>query len=805
MYPITNAVKALFEAEQTKVLRITGSDKNGTAITITDDNVLADSFEIDRYSCNGQKLEVGTAIAAQMSMRLENIDGKYDGIIFEGTELFVEVGVADWTQASPTITWVPCGYFTPDMQPRRLDTISITALDRMMKIDIVPPTLTPWTTQSGEIMHNEAGEIIYFIAEISFPATIQGLVQQVCLRTGMTMSQDISSLPNANYTISEMPQFQQDVTFRKLIQWCAGIMGTNAWIDWNGELRFSWYNNTTGYTSTVDNRYSSDLYENPLVITGVKFTDANDAQTVYLAGVDTYSLDLTGNSLMNGDNAATILQNIYSVVHNFAYTPFSATVIAAPYLWPMDRMTFTDKEGHGHVSLLTNVNFGLNGNTALSAVGETIQTASTARPSGFTQQQKRELEKVQRVNMSRLNEAVNHATEMITGGLGGYVVLTVNETTGQTEEILIMDSPDKETAVNVWRFNQGGLGHSSNGYNGPFNDVALTADGQINANMITVGTMVADRILGGTLTLGGGNNSNGLLNVKNSSGNIIGSWGKDGISILNGDIEGSTIKLGGNNNSYGKLEMISDSGANNGGWDVNGITVGGTNNSQGKIGFNRYDSGKTAAYFMLYTYNRVATDEKCQRLYLYVNKGQSGNAQIMVAFDGGAPLENIAPQTEFYTEVLIESNLKVYNGNLTVSGTKSRAVATDQYSNRLLYCYETSSPMFGDVGEGTIGEDGKCYIWLDPVFAQTITTTQYQVFLQRYGSGDCWVSERKGSYFVVEGTPGMAFGWEIKAKQKDFDQRRLERDDDLFTVPTQTYGEDAAQHINDIQKERISA
>ena len=143
--------------------------------------------------------------------------------------------------------------------------------------------------------------------------------------------------------------------------------------------------------------------------------------------------------------------------------------------------------------------------------------------------------------------------------------------------------------------------------------------------------------------------------------------------------------------------------------------------------------------------------------------------------------------------------------NLTVLGAKSRVVSTDQYSDRLLYCYETPSPMFGDVGEGTIGEDGKCYIWLDPVFAQTITTTQYQVFLQRYGSGECWVSERKGSYFVVEGTPGMAFGWELKAKQRDFDQRRLERNDEPFTVPKQTYGEDAAKYIDELRKERISA
>lgn len=143
--------------------------------------------------------------------------------------------------------------------------------------------------------------------------------------------------------------------------------------------------------------------------------------------------------------------------------------------------------------------------------------------------------------------------------------------------------------------------------------------------------------------------------------------------------------------------------------------------------------------------------------------------------------------------------------NIRAEGTKSRQVSTDQYSDRLLYCYETPSPLFGDVGEGVIGEDGICYVTLDAVFAETIATNQYQVFLQKYGPGDCWVKARKGSHFVIEGTPGLLFGWEIKAKQRDYDQLRLERNDEQFTVPIQSYGKDAAKHIGDIRKEREAA
>lgn len=97
-----------------------------------------------------------------------------------------------------------------------------------------------------------------------------------------------------------------------------------------------------------------------------------------------------------------------------------------------------------------------------------------------------------------LQSAIEHATQMITGGLGGYIRYTLNAN-GEPEELLIMDTPDKETAVNVWRWNMGGLGHSHSGYDGPFDDVALTQDGQINANMITSGIINANLIKTGII------------------------------------------------------------------------------------------------------------------------------------------------------------------------------------------------------------------------------------------------------------------------------------------------------------------
>ena len=110
-------------------------------------------------------------------------------------------------------------------------------------------------------------------------------------------------------------------------------------------------------------------------------------------------------------------------------------------------------------------------------------------------QQKVELEK--RPTSSVVNQYIESATQQITGNKGGYIRFKLNDE-GQPEEFLIMDTPDIETAKNVWRWNLSGLGHSSNGYDGPY-PTAITQDGAIVADFITAGTMLADRIRAGKL------------------------------------------------------------------------------------------------------------------------------------------------------------------------------------------------------------------------------------------------------------------------------------------------------------------
>ena len=117
-----------------------------------------------------------------------------------------------------------------------------------------------------------------------------------------------------------------------------------------------------------------------------------------------------------------------------------------------------------------------------------------------------------------LETAIAYATDLIKGGQGGHLVINT-DADGHPNELLIMDTDDISTAVNVWRWNLNGLGHSHNGYNGPFDDVAITMDGKINANMIVIGFMSAARLKGGTID---GNTVNAKqFQVIDGNGNVV--------------------------------------------------------------------------------------------------------------------------------------------------------------------------------------------------------------------------------------------------------------------------------------------
>lgn len=416
-------------------------------------------------------------------------------------------------------------------------------------------------------------------------------------------------------------------------------------------------------------------------------------------------------------------------------------------------------------------------------------------------------------NMPVIKAAIDKATKLITGGLGGYVILHSTSNDDTPDELLILDSQSGgvlEDAIKVWRWNSGGLGFSDSGKDGPFG-LALTADGEIVSDKLTVSSALASKIKGGLLTLGGsvdGDFGDGMMQVYDANDVLIGQFYSGGIELYRGDINLDTyssiripLEL---SSSYTMLIngydgfLISD--------DVDDISLASSimridrENTYAPYHSQSVSAEVPSLYSKLNIYSNVYytgyfKPYECD-FSLWSSTGNDRRAIFGVG-SSGFNLESISSGTWI--------NWDYSSGIIHTSGSKGRTMVTEDYSIRALYCYETPTPMFGDFGEGIIGEDGLCYISFEPIFAETINTEKYYVQLQKYGDGDCWVIERTGGYFIVKGTPGLSFGWEVKAKQKNSTYMRLDpykRDD--VEITTEDYGQLAIEHITQIKEERAA-
>ena len=447
-----------------------------------------------------------------------------------------------------------------------------------------------------------------------------------------------------------------------------------------------------------------------------------------------------------------------------------------------------------------------------------------------------------------LKQRIADATAAITGNSGGYVVLYPPE---NPQEIFVMDTPDTKTAKNVWRWNKAGLGHSSNGVNGPFN-VAIQQDGTIIADFIGAGELDGMLIKAGTvkaeslsveykqsvtteaqeLADQAESNANSATDDKLKNYSTTTEM-QSALTVEAGKIsaevsktyetkENATQKMTDANNaleSYKreanaaielnadaiksrvtadevtsqieqsaesircqakKISWKSDSSemTEDGKLTCNDVKINGGDINLIQIGnlpsISVYDKKKKQGFTIhksnIYGFNDEETNTITvtnNRIGSIALRGSStGDGSECSLYNHRLSLDG-APNSGQYTNISATA--------LYCTGSKHRVVRTQDYGERLLCCYETPSPMFGDVGAAQTDETGKCLIFIDEKFAQTIDLEYlYDVFLTKYGPGDCYVSERTPSYFVVKGTKNLKFAWEVKTIQRDYENLRLE-------------------------------
>ena len=384
--------------KQTALIEVTAGSKT---FTITEADIIQGGLKIDRYCVTNSKIEVGSAVASELSLKLRNYDGKFNNVSFEGAVLNVKIGIKlasvldgatlgkgvlgrmilGSASSDQDVAYVPCGLFIVDTPPRKLSTISISALDYMVLFD------------------REVNA-----SALSFPIHVDALIQKICSICNVTLATDVSVLPNHYFSIGGLPDTNQKLTYRQLLQWCAQLTGTCAFMDGSGRLALKWYEQT-GVTITASERYSSDMLENDITITGFTCDDGNG--NVYLSGTADYTLDLSDCGFLTNAYEG-VLKELQAARGGFAYRPYSATIKSAPYLFPLDMIRYKDKDGVVHDTIVTNVTLALNCNTSISGAGETVTSSSYAQStSGITSQQAA----TDRANLEKINQAATQTNQ----------------------------------------------------------------------------------------------------------------------------------------------------------------------------------------------------------------------------------------------------------------------------------------------------------------------------------------------------------------------------------------------------------
>lgn len=439
MYPIPQTALDLFKASYRQVLEVTMTGTEATA-TITDSDVVAGGMSVNRYCLSGNRIEVGSAIAAELTLTLDNADGKFDDVVFEGAELFVRVGVKKWDAKrweNAILYYVPIGFFTVDEVPRKLASITLTALDRMVLFDkAVDSTL------------------------LAFPTTVDALLSRICDICNVTIGFNVSELLNHDYEIAEFP-VGDNLTYRQLLSWIAEITGTCAYMDWDGRLMMDWYT-VTDTTIEACDRFSSDLQENSITISGVQVVDG---ETVYLAGDDGYALNIESNGLIQTDHMA-VADSLYEVLGGFTYIPFTATVKPMPHLYPLDVISFVDKNGTPRQTIVTDTTFTLNTSTILQGKGETATKNGYAAANPLTKRESAIINAIRNGQNETLNDRIQSVlafNELISNAMGLYVTPVTQE---NSSTIYYMhDQPNLDESNTIFTMTAAGIAWTTTGWN----------------------------------------------------------------------------------------------------------------------------------------------------------------------------------------------------------------------------------------------------------------------------------------------------------------------------------------------------
>lgn len=328
------------------------------------------------------------------------------------------------------------------------------------------------------------------------------------------------------------------------------------------------------------------------------------------------------------------------------------------------------------------------------------------------------------------------------------------------QEIYITDNENLNLARKMWRWSEAGLAYSSTGRGGPWT-VGMTKDGQIVADLINTGTLKAIDIMG--VTIKGSTISGGKLVSESEKLDLI---------LENGEI--NWYRKSDNKNIFRQFTEI--------------FTY--PERIESLIGFQLKDDNS----FTVTTDDRIVSSKNymtyARNLFTVNLSGRPSNPKGGSGFSFRAQqlednLNNRVSITGDATSTYSQIMMMVPGGFVTidkdgfkVSGiTKNATVRTENYGDRLLNAYETPECYFADYGEAVTGEDGTVRVDIDPIFAETIVTSRYMVFLTPTELTTSAVIHEDVDHFIIKTEkPNVLVRWNLVSRRLDYQHIRLEKD-----------------------------
>lgn len=827
-------------------------DTNPTVLNLTNSEIWVSGFSFeDSVSEDESFTALGSVIIGSAALIINNIDESYSIYNFTNAKVELSIGMmipSSLVEGEQILDKYDIGTYTVDDAVYNGATIRLSLLDYIEQFD------RPYNDPNIQ-------------NKLNYPATLFQIVQDCCFKCGVTLDsltfphydftiQDRPTDDSITYrevlswvaTIAgcfvkckanghlELKWFDTTSLAQVLDGLDGGIFDVTTQSHYqSGDTAdggsFNPWN--TGYvydsgefSTSIPVHYITSLHRQQICIdetyiTGVSITvetdDPDDPDLIpYYAGqanpVNEYTIQIEGNPLITKTNAQQIANWLWTQLNGVHFRKMSISHLDDLSIESGDVAIVEDRKGRQYPILVTRVSFTINGYQNIVCGSSTPSRNNATRYTSATKSYV-ETKKLLRREQSLREQIEEEIEDLIENAKGLYYTEIEDETTHAITRYLHNRENLSDSEVQIM-FSTAGIMVTSDGPNPSANDwYGLTVSGDMLLNLLAATGISFNWAEGGILSLGGSaaDSTNGLLIVKDASNNEIGRWSKNGILLT----YNTTYPSAGN-----VSKVLMDYGD-----------------------FTWYHPwfGQTAKYVGLRFRNDGTSDTSWFSICKYIDDYYLANSQVTITsllasndlelyshvgntsstLGGYITLTrlNNKGRVQLSGEVVTTGHLYTHgvdcqdidstgdvtiSGNLSVSGTKPRLVETEQYGKRFLYCYETPSPMFGDIGEGVIGDDGYCYVTIDPIFAQTVDLNQYQVFLQKYGQGECYVSERKGSYFIVAGTEGLAFGWEIKARQYDFSQLKLNKKESKVYMDNEiNYADDAINHIAEIQQERM--